>query len=213
MTEHHFSSQPSHYAYTKGCRCDDCRKIYSDYTRNYRLKNPDRVRGYEKRKTVTPEQTSKYNLTYRQSHPATMKESRRKWSQLNKPYLREKSRQWRADHPNYNARYKDRQPLSALKYRTSEKGRLAVNFRRSQYVRRHLNAAGNATPTQLKARWDFYGGLCYLCGLIATAMDHVIPLNKGGSNWPANLRPACKKCNSQKSDISLAAFLARRANQ
>jgi 5-methylcytosine-specific restriction endonuclease McrA len=26
----------------------------------------------------------------------------------------------------------------------------------------------------------------------------VIPLSVGGTNWPANLRPACRSCNSAK---------------
>lgn len=50
----------------------------------------------------------------------------------------------------------------------------------------------------LAARWAMWGGKCWMCGTFATATDHVKPLCKGGSNWPANLRPACKPCNSRK---------------
>ncbi len=31
-------------------------------------------------------------------------------------------------------------------------------------------------------------------------LDHVIPRSRGGSNDPANLKPACRKCNGEKSD-------------
>ena len=37
-----------------------------------------------------------------------------------------------------------------------------------------------------------------MCGTEATAIDHVKPIARGGSNWPANLRPACTPCNSRK---------------
>lgn len=59
-------------------------------------------------------------------------------------------------------------------------------------------AAGTTTEAQLGARIAMWGGRCYMCGVAATTIDHVIPLSKGGTNWPANLRPACKPCNSAK---------------
>lgn len=64
--------------------------------------------------------------------------------------------------------------------------------------RRAREAAGRATAYQVKARVDFYGGRCWMCGGAFEAIDHVKPLAKGGSNWPANLRPACNACNSAK---------------
>jgi hypothetical protein len=61
------------------------------------------------------------------------------------------------------------------------------------------SAAGRATREAIQARLDFYGGLCWICRTApAQAMDHVKPLAAGGSNWPANLRPACTSCNSRK---------------
>lgn len=61
-------------------------------------------------------------------------------------------------------------------------------------------ASGTCTAGQLQARIDFYGGRCWMCGAPYEAIDHVIPLSKGGTNWPANLRPACTSCNSKKKD-------------
>jgi len=61
-----------------------------------------------------------------------------------------------------------------------------------------LKAEGDATAKQIRDRWEVYGSCCYLCGKPAEATDHVIPLAKGGSNWPSNLRPICRRCNSMK---------------
>lgn len=71
--------------------------------------------------------------------------------------------------------------------------------------RRHqlkLQAApGCATREQVRARIAYYGGLCWICRKAPyTEMDHVIPISRGGSKWPANLRPVCRRCNSRKSD-------------
>jgi len=60
-------------------------------------------------------------------------------------------------------------------------------------------AQGHATAAQIAARVAFYGGLCWICRTAPyTAIDHVKPLAVGGSNWPANLRPACTSCNARK---------------
>ena len=76
------------------------------------------------------------------------------------------------------------------------------------------NASGFFTEKQLQERINYYGNRCYLCRVdLATlpekdrTIDHVIPFNKGGTNWPANLRPACRSCNSAKSDKSLDEYL------
>jgi 5-methylcytosine-specific restriction endonuclease McrA len=66
---------------------------------------------------------------------------------------------------------------------------------------------------QIRARIDYYGGRCRLCGEIADTIDHVRPLVKGGSNHPANLRPACRSCNSAKKDRDVWELLVPRATR
>ena len=70
--------------------------------------------------------------------------------------------------------------------------------RRHRWKRRH--SPGSHTDNQLSLRWAYYGGRCWMCGSMADTTDHVIPLSRGGTNWPANLRPACRPCNSGKRD-------------
>lgn len=83
-------------------------------------------------------------------------------------------------------------------YYQTERGRAvyrAYSFRRRM---RETEAPGHATSDQFRARWDYYGGKCWMCGNEAHHVDHVKPLSRGGSNWPANLRPACSDCNLKK---------------
>lgn len=66
------------------------------------------------------------------------------------------------------------------------------------YKHRKRNAVGHFTPEQLKARIEYYGSKCYVCQEPYEEIDHVIPLSRGGTNWPGNLRPICSPCNKMK---------------
>lgn len=67
---------------------------------------------------------------------------------------------------------------------------------------REKAAPGRCTPGQWLAKCEFFGWRCYLCGeplVFKTAIvEHRTPLARGGSNWPANLAPACAPCNRSK---------------
>ena len=45
-----------------------------------------------------------------------------------------------------------------------------------------------------------HGRLCIYCGNHADAIDHVLPKSLGGTDTLDNLVPACRKCNSTKSN-------------
>ena len=69
--------------------------------------------------------------------------------------------------------------------------------------RQRLRAAAGYRYTKkhhIEARWAMFGNKCWMCGKPANGTDHVKPIAKGGSHWPANLRPACRICNSTKID-------------
>jgi hypothetical protein len=49
------------------------------------------------------------------------------------------------------------------------------------------------------------GPVCFYCGLrLASEIDHVIPVSRGGSAEPQNLVAACYPCNHDKSDRSVS---------
>lgn len=111
-------------------------------------------------------------------------------------------RRWREVHPD-EARLRSR-----VWGRANKAIKLALNKARRA---RLAGAAGHATAEQIAARVAFYGGRCAYCvdGLFEH-VDHVIPLSRGGTGWPANLRPACKPCNLSKHAKSLAEWRARK---
>jgi 5-methylcytosine-specific restriction endonuclease McrA len=59
-------------------------------------------------------------------------------------------------------------------------------------------APGKCSIQQFMLRVEMFGGKCYMCGKSWEVIEHVIPLSRNGTNWPANLRPACSKCNNRK---------------
>ena len=94
-----------------------------------------------------------------------------------------------------------------------EAGRASGARRRA----RKLKAGGFHTADQIKLKLEFWNYTCYLCGQSLRGktyhMDHRKPLKRGGTNWIANLAPACAYCNLSKHDKTEAEFrefMARR---
>ena len=56
-------------------------------------------------------------------------------------------------------------------------------------------------------------GRCVYCGAVATVVDHVVPVSKGGSLDLTNLVPACQPCNAAKGASSPAQWLSYLAVQ
>lgn len=77
-------------------------------------------------------------------------------------------------------------------------------MRHKAKVRRALQAGarGSHTFDQWIARVVLFGWKCRYChsslSPATVTKDHQIALTKGGSEWPSNLVPACRRCNSLK---------------
>ena len=70
---------------------------------------------------------------------------------------------------------------------------------------RKRNAEGRHTATDIARIFEHQRGLCANChaklfksGKQTFHVDHIVPLAKGGSNWPDNLQCLCPTCNTSK---------------
>jgi len=97
---------------------------------------------------------------------------------------------------------------------------------------------GTVTIVQLLGRLEYFGWRCRWCGcsleddfevevmrsvwgdklFVDTCVnqmeiDHVIPVSRGGTNWPANLVPSCIACNLRKNRRDWREFIASMAMQ
>lgn len=125
-------------------------------------------------------------------------------------YDRDKNRRWRKRNP---------EKLSSMgkKFRKlyPEKVREAARRWRHKYPEKSTAVTARRRASRLAAEGTYtgdewikvklrYGNRCLRClrpeSIVKLTADHVMPLTRGGSNWPSNLQPLCQSCNSIKKD-------------
>lgn len=115
-------------------------------------------------------------------------ENARKWAERNWEKVLDTSRRWGKRNPD--------------KRRASQHKRLA----------RKAAAPGFYTPSDIEALLQKQNSLCNgpHCRAdisLSYTVDHIVPLTRGGDNWPANLQLLCQSCNSAKSNRTMAEWL------
>lgn len=169
-----------------------CKACCAAWQREYRRRCPDAVRESTER--------CKRTESYREKCRVRARARRLHAGDGIKLYQRE----WRRRNPGKQAEYQRRwDEKNPERIRAS---RLAQAYLRR--VRRYgRDAVGVATAQAVAGRIEMWGGLCWMCGAPATTIDHVIPIRRGGTHWPANLRPACRSCNARKHEKDWRSFV------
>lgn len=145
-------------------------------SRRWKAANPEKVREsarQENKKRVASGYFAAYYRKRRAEDPEALRDCQREWRKRNPEKNRASGRKWRKNNPE----------------KVAKKTRVRLS--------RKASAPGDgATLSELKA---IHGKSCYICKVtIADTVDHVIPLSKGGTNYPLNLKPACNSCNAKK---------------
>jgi len=87
---------------------------------------------------------------------------------------------------------------------TTYERKLFLNERRRA---KRKNAEGSHTQGEWELLKKQYGYVCPACGKseleIKLTIDHIIPLDKGGSDFIENIQPLCKSCNCKKHTKSI----------
>lgn len=155
----------------------------------YEEHREEKIRAQREWRVRNRKEHRTYSRKWAREHPEHVKNTRRRYYQKNREEALEQAKRWQGENPE-RAKSRSRR----WKRENPERVRVHGNRRRA----RKVNAGGCASAKQIDARIEYYGNLCYLCGKPYEAIDHVIPLSGGGSNWPANLRPICALCNARK---------------
>lgn len=154
-----------------------------------------------------------------------IKAKSRQWNSDNPDKSKARTDSWRktnrqrylANHKSNNAirrakpEIREREKETTLAWKKANPNKVLTYGRNRRAMRR--NAEGTHTEDDIASIWVSQKGLCVYCeaDLLATDfhVDHIVPLSKGGSNWPSNLQCLCPDCNLRKWNLSEEEFLAK----
>lgn len=113
--------------------------------------------------------------SYRRADPAKNASVKQAWAEANPDY----ARNWRLANPEavavYHAKRRARRVSAGGTFSAQDVAAIRVQQKdRCAYCRVGLNNRGH--------------------------VDHIVPLARGGSNWPRNIQLLCQPCNQRKKD-------------
>jgi 5-methylcytosine-specific restriction endonuclease McrA len=125
----------------------------------------------------------------------------------NKQYYRDNKEHWKHCQED-----KDRISKNRKRWEKTEKGKF---HNRRHYFKRKTQERGILNTLTVEEWIDIlkqYKFRCAYCGKEFTLFnretrDHIIPISKGGDNAKENVVPACKSCNSKKSNKIIGGIL------
>jgi 5-methylcytosine-specific restriction endonuclease McrA len=201
-------------------RCKPCRKATRRawyeanaekaraYTAQWRKDNPERAAAavkdwHEKHSeqqkeyrrqhyTKNIEKRKEYRRKQYASDPEAAKRSVRDWVEANRERARDRDRKHREDNRElYRARTNAYNAANRDAYRAVRRNRKA----------RQRGAEGKFTKNDVVALAEKQRDKCATCKCKLNGdyhIDHIVPLIRGGTNWPDNLQLLCPKCNMRK---------------
>lgn len=184
------------------------RQTHKNTTPEFRAKKAANTRAWYQ---ANRERALTRHKAYYQANKEREAEKRREWYKKNGDAVkaklrathaadplprRQKNRAWQIANPNAAKeilrRWKDANPE-----RRKELGTLCAHRRRALL----LKCEGSHTSKEWKDVLEAHGHRCHWCGAKGKlTRDHYIPLTRGGTNFASNLVPACRPCNSRKTD-------------
>jgi len=121
------------------------------------------------------------------------------YAALNRDALRAKSKTWREANPDRH-RETNRTWWHANKHNVKPSRNLPMNAAKQRKRQKRIRDQSPYyfSHYEVLARLEYWSFRCWMCQGPFEAVDHVKPLCAGGLNVPANMRPACRSCNSSK---------------
>lgn len=169
-------------------RCRECQAAFDSAA--YEADKERRLVGMKVYAAEHAKEIREYHAQYYVENKETLLEKNRQWRAENAERARETSRQYYADH-------REEMRESNRRWRIENRDRKNESERRRRALKQSLTIVPFAVSL-LDQKWAYWGGKCWMCGRNADTWDHVKPLAKGGYHCLANLRPACRHCNSSK---------------
>lgn len=167
-----------------------------DQCRAYYLKNKGRL--LKKAQQYAIQNKSKvveYKRKWKNKNRELVKVRHKEWKKANRERYKIQQREW-------YERNKEQAKQASVKWAKTPSGK--ASFANSAHRRRALKAktTSESIADEIK-RLLKLAKACYYCErpfskTLKPTIDHILPLNKGGSHTIDNLCLACKSCNSKK---------------
>lgn len=138
----------------------------------------------------------------------------REWHHLNKERASENKKRWYLENKEHakieNARRWD-EYRNDPEWVERERARKRLEMKNHPHRRaasygarraREKNVEGKFSPNDVLSLLDQQNYQCVYCKTCLKEyyeVDHIMPISKGGSNWPSNLQCLCRNCNRRKS--------------
>jgi 5-methylcytosine-specific restriction endonuclease McrA len=173
-----------------------CKSCQKEYLAAYGKKNPEKIKSYRsKRQDVNKqyqknyylqnkERIDKQNAEWAAKNPDRKKAADKLWANQNKEKVRINGK-------NYYLRNPDKVSLRRQKRRATLK-QAKTYLVTTKDIRKIMRQP------------------CLYCGSLASHIDHIIPLARGGEHRIGNLAAACKTCNLSKNKKFLSEWKLRK---
>lgn len=198
-----------------------CKPCMAEYKRQYYRKNKQSIAEYNNRyRIANRERLAKAQKEWNRNNA----DHKRQWHKNNHKKVAAQHKLWNEAHPGKMAEYKyeyylrNREKIACRRRETREhtnemrRQRYKRNERLRDYCRaarqlrraRKLEAEGSFTTKDMRHQYKAQKGKCWWCSRpIAWEEhhnDHLIPLSRGGTNWPNNMVVSCAQCNLSKNN-------------
>jgi 5-methylcytosine-specific restriction endonuclease McrA len=183
-------------------KCKACCKVAR---RNWYIDNRDHAIEYSKQWAIDNyEHVLAQHREWNKLNPEKKKQSNANWKANNRGvYLTSRQRRYEKDADNRRSKSKE--------WRDQHPEMVRIQWKTRQS--RERASVGDHSPNDIRVLYEDQCGQCAYCGIRlfdSFHVDHVIPISKGGSNWPDNLALTCEYCNLSKKDKLLAEWQAIR---
>ena len=142
------------------------------------------------------EKFNEWSRNYYKDKRHWSRESSRRWKKENPEKAKANTRKWHRNNPD-----KVKPKIKAWRKANHERV-LALNQKRRAL---EYGADGSYDEHDIKRIYESQRGMCPGCkrSLRKTKYhrDHIVPLSRGGSNWPENIQLLCPTCNNKKGSL------------
>lgn len=161
----------------------------ANYRKEYRTKNKDKIKGYCEE---NKEKKSQYNKEYREKHKDKLNKRKRKWTKENKKHLQK-----------YRIENKERDSERAREWSQTERGKELNNQCSAKRRERIKQLPLDFTKKDWHECLEYFGHRCCYCGeKTKLEHEHFIPISKKGSYTKDNMLCSCRRCNASKASDS-----------